>query len=837
MRYRRDLRRSRSTGIVCREDHGGRQHRLPNVTANEATPCRAGFASACAANPARNGRGAGCRRVSGISTFTAGVSRAALIAGRHALTPRLWVAAAITAVAVAAVPLPAHAQRAGSARTAGTAGTAGTADTPLDIVMLVDESGSLSDVDVAREVQAAGTIAQTPLNLRSRVTVVGFGGANGVAPNQDPTTVVCQPTTTGAAANVEYLARCVNGLHRRTRAQGDDTDYASAISQAMDYLGPGTPFGQQSPAGATKAIFLMTDGGLDDTGNPQYPPDWLPAAHHAVDLQLAAARAAHVQVWPLGFGTISSTDQKYLGYLAAHGAQGVCDSRAVSRPHATVVQNPADALNGLYGLYSAAGCLGASTSPTTTLSGGQTRTLSVRIPAIADDGAISVDKGNPAIRVVYVTPEGATVAGGALGGSAFQRSGENTPVDVLHVTDPAPGNWQIRLTAPVGLSSQLVSATAFWQGAVREVITASPPNARVGQPIRITLSVLGANGPITDLATLRQIHVGISVTGDGLSGPVGVPNSNAGEGRVATTGVGDYNGIFTAPGTPGTLTFTGTAEGYGLRATKMSTPVRVGSPASFLQAAVRFDAPASVLPGQEVHGQVLFDNRTGASQHLRLALSASPAFATITSPDGTMRVPSGNSPASFTIAFARNSPRGAMLITVAAIDAANPSVVYGNGVLTISISSPPGFLAKYMWEIIAVTLLVLLILLIGYARRRTRRKAADVRGLHAMLRRDGEAVCPDLKAPSRWADAFRFGIQDADGPHARLAHPRPSDRAYVARRGRNGQVKVTTPTGEKYDIGIGAVGEPLPDGLHLAFRDTRELAGGRYRPARRHIRH
>jgi len=704
------------------------------------------------------------------------------------------------------------------------AGTPGVEDTPLDIVMLVDESGSLSDADVAREVQAAGTIAQTPLNPRSRVTVVGFGGVNGVKPNQAATTVVCQPTITSGAVGLEYLAQCVKGLHRRTDAEGNSTDYAAALSQAMSYFSPGSSFAQQSPAKATRAIIMMTDGALDVSQDPAYLPDWETAAHHAVDLQLAAARAAGAQVWPLGFGTISGTDRQYLDYLAASGAQQSCDSRAASRPHATVVQNPSDALNALYALYAAAGCLGTSNGGSTLVPGGQTRWLEVHIPAIASDGAISVDKGNPGIRVDYLMPDGTTVTGGSLSGSTFQRSGQDTSVDVLHVTNPQSGTWRIRLTAPGNLSSQLVSVIAFWQGAVRDVIIASPPSARVGQPIKVTLSVLGANGPISDPATLQQISVQVSVAGDGLSGPVDVPVSNAGEGHATPTGAGDYTGTFTAPSTPGTLTFTGTAVGYGLHATQVPTVVQVGTAAALLQSAVQFTAPDSVLPGQSVHGQVLFDNRTGETRQVRLSLSAIPAFATIATPHDAVQVPSGSSRTDFTVTFAGNSPRGPASLDLKVVDAADPNTAYGEGPLIITVSNPPGLLARYGWELVGALILLALILLAAYARRRAHRAAVDVRGLYAMLRRDGDRVGAELKAPGKWAETFRFVILDEEGPYPRLDHPKSGDRGYVARRGGNGQVKVVTPAGEKYDISAGGPGEPLPSGLHLAFRDAAHAA-------------
>lgn len=64
----------------------------------------------------------------------------------------------------------------------------------LDMVVLVDESGSETDAKVADEKQTVGTIVQSVLNPRNRVTVVGFGGVNHVAPDQSPGDVACQPT-------------------------------------------------------------------------------------------------------------------------------------------------------------------------------------------------------------------------------------------------------------------------------------------------------------------------------------------------------------------------------------------------------------------------------------------------------------------------------------------------------------------------------------------------------------------------------------------------------------------------------------------------------------------
>ena len=138
----------------------------------------------------------------------------------------------------------------------------------LDVAVLVDESGSETPQKVADEKQTVGTIVQTMLNPGSRVTVIGFGGVNHVVPNQNPVDVVCQPTIASGAANLDYLSNCVGKLHRRTEQQGNDTDYAAALSEAMNYLGPGSTATPPSPHNAIKVILMMTDGAVDVTATP-----------------------------------------------------------------------------------------------------------------------------------------------------------------------------------------------------------------------------------------------------------------------------------------------------------------------------------------------------------------------------------------------------------------------------------------------------------------------------------------------------------------------------------------------------------------------------------------
>jgi len=573
----------------------------------------------------------------------------------------------------------------------------------------------------------------------------------------------------------------------------------------------------------------MTDGGLDDTGNPGYPqPDWLPAAHHAVNIQLGAARAARAEIWPLGFGDISAENAAYLQYLASQGSQTACDSRPISRPRAIVAQDSARALNALYTLYAAASCSGLSNGRSAIVSGGQSRVLTVNIPPIASDGAISVNKGNPGIRVDYMTPGGTEVTGGSLPGSTFVRSGQDTSVEVLHITDPQAGTWKVQVTAPPGQTSQLVSVTAFWQGAVRVSLLTSPPTAQPGQRIGVILSVLGVNGPITDPALLSGMRVGLSVTGDGLPGSVAVPLHPGG---TASSGLsaGDFGGTFTAPSITGNLTFTGLAVGYGLYATVVPAAVRVTNTATVLEGTVQFNAPSTVQSGQALPGQVLFNNKTGRTQHVRLTLTALPALATITVPAGVLTVPSGTSTVPFTIMLAPDTPVGPTSLVVRVVDAGHPAISYGNQQLLINVRHPPGVLGKYRWEIGGAVALLLLIALALYLRRVERRHQIDVRDLLISLSRDGTAVGPELRAPGKQSDTFRFMIRGESGTDPRLDYPQQGDRPYAARRITHGKVrvrasdrvKVAAPDGGSYKIALGGVGERLPDGTDLSIREKR----------------
>ena len=253
--------------------------------------------------------------------------------------------------------------------------------------------------------------------------------------------------------------------------------------------------------------------------------------------------------------------------------------------------------------------------------------------------------------------------------------------------------------------------------------------------------------------------------------------------------------------------------------------VQVGGGNPLFQSTVQLPVTSSVLAGQSIRGDVLFANRTGAVRTVRLSLSVSHAYATITSPSGAIQVhPATRQPTPFTITFARNSPLGPARLKVRVVDSANPSTAYSVGALTVTVNSPPGLLRPLPlgghWRNRRRRSLILGTLLLSAAARASRRHRRE-RPLRdnpsewRTGRRRTQGTQQMGRRPSASSSATRASRQLGwTTPGRRTQHTRPE-------RGRTGQVKVVTPTGEQYDITIGGSGEPLPSGLQLAFRDTR----------------
>jgi hypothetical protein len=181
----------------------------------------------------------------------------------------------------------------------------------VDIIVLVDESTSLSQGDVEEEQAAVRSIINLPLlvNQSIRLQVLPFSSGDGSPRPLDQ----CDFTELDPAG-VSFLDKnCPSQIRREPRTVKNgpgNTDFASAIDAALE------SFDERSENGRRKAILLLTDGKFDPSGNGEPTTDEV----EAFDSILQRAAERKVQIWPLGFG--DNVDFfAMLGY-ASKGFQG-----------------------------------------------------------------------------------------------------------------------------------------------------------------------------------------------------------------------------------------------------------------------------------------------------------------------------------------------------------------------------------------------------------------------------------------------------------------------------------------------------------------------------------
>ena len=103
---------------------------------------------------------------------------------------------------------------------------------PLDLVILVDESSSLTNSDVQAEIRAViNLIARRELSrqdgeisVETRVAIAGFGSGSAAVDEK------CEPTLI-TIENVQDLAVCAEKVRRRN-STGQHTDFAKAFEYA-----------------------------------------------------------------------------------------------------------------------------------------------------------------------------------------------------------------------------------------------------------------------------------------------------------------------------------------------------------------------------------------------------------------------------------------------------------------------------------------------------------------------------------------------------------------------------------------------------------------------------
>lgn len=192
----------------------------------------------------------------------------------------------------------------------------------LDLVILVDESASLTSSDVRDEVRAVQSlVARRELSgsdLTVRIAIAGFGSGENAVDEKCPLQVV-------STANVADFVRCADQVSRRS-SSGQHTDFAKAFDYASSV------FKSKSEPSVGRAVILLTDGKYDPFG--KLKTVGLTAADaSALESATTSLREDGAQIWPLGFGQVSEDE---LNDLAKNGASSLC--QAGRQPYAIIAQ-------------------------------------------------------------------------------------------------------------------------------------------------------------------------------------------------------------------------------------------------------------------------------------------------------------------------------------------------------------------------------------------------------------------------------------------------------------------------------------------------------------------
>ncbi|WAZ25046.1 VWA domain-containing protein [Streptomyces cinnabarinus] len=712
------------------------------------------------------------------------------------------ICALLLALLPSAIPVPAHATDDQGALRPG----------PVDFVVLVDESGSLSKADVAAERAAAAVLALGEVSEKSRVAVVGFGSVT--RSGQAPVDTVC-PLTRVDAAGRERLSACVSGLHRRTDAEGNGTDFPAALAQALSLL-------SGSEDSTPKIVFLLTDGQLDVSDSPAYgdDPDARNAnARKALKKRIEQARADEVQIWPLGFG--SAIDKQQLDALAAGGYQSRCADLPSARPTARVTAGSADVAEVLLTAFAGARC--ARTTPGDTASVSSSADLEVTIPPVATDGTIDVIKENPdGVAVTYYDPRGRKVPlNGRAHGSEFELVGQSGPVEALRIRNPYPGTWRVHVQVLDGASAQRITATAIWQGVLRSYILVSPPVPTAGQQVTAHVTLQTRQGVVlTERAQLAGIRVSVKLTGTGFPART-VRLTDDGEGPDPQAHDGEFSARITVPRTAtGAVSFTGLMLGEGIAGDLSPYSTRLATSAPLVTGAIVLE-DREVHPGDTAHGSVELRNDDDSEHRLSLTLDDGSSGSALTVGPQRMTVAAGKAVRlPLRLDFGQDAALGAVSGRLTVRDETSGQVLTQTFV-TVRVVPVPGFLDRYDRQVGAAAALLLALAVLLGLRWQDRRRARETSDIQLILYR-GDMELSRLRAPAHAGPEFGFSLRAATGGNQRLLLDDSPGRHRV-RRTADGGLVVRLAGGERLVVPRNQR-SALTDGLSLGFADHRPAA-------------
>ncbi|KOV87188.1 VWA domain-containing protein [Nocardia sp. NRRL S-836] len=669
----------------------------------------------------------------------------------------------------------------------------------MQVVVLVDESGSIQDADLVREKEAARTIAFSPWGTGTVLSVVGFASAERAG--QSAVDVVCPPAKISEAQQRDVVANCIGGLRKRADGEGDGTDHAAALQQALAHVGAGGP--------EKKIVFLLTDGKLDVSGSPSWgsDPDRRNAAAAAnVREVLASLDKAGAQVWPLGFGEV---DVAALGGFA----KGRSCTPAAPDPRERVVPTSAELRTAIFDALSSASCIKILPPETGDVPKGGSLELTVDIPAVASDASIVVFKRDPRVQVEYRARNAARPAPGG-GGAKFEFAGQTTETESLRITDPEPGQWVVRLSS-AEVAAQDVAATVMYQAAVKAVLTTNPPQPAPGQTVEVDMQVWARGKAVTDPPTLQGLTFVTTLTGTSGFAPQQVTLNDS-------DGDGTYAGQLKVPdNASGDLTYTGEVTGIGIGGDTRTLFARVSKGAAAVQGQILFDDNRStVTPGGTVTGTVAITNNSGKDADLRLRLDDLSPGTAVTVDPAAVRVGTGTGTAKFTLRFGPDSALGVSGGKLRLVD--EKDAVVAERLFATEVAPEPGLPEKlwWLWTLLGVLLLAALVWLL--LKLRSRAESRKVRGLTAQLWQGG-FLTSELSPRDARAKVFRFVVvEEFTGLKLQQAGPGETN-VYEVRRVRDG-VSLTAPGQPPVVLTAGQRKEIGKD-LAVGVADERGTAG------------
>ncbi|MFB7353514.1 VWA domain-containing protein [Streptomyces gardneri] len=689
---------------------------------------------------------------------------------------------------------------------------------PIDFAVVVDQSKSLADKDLARETEAAGLLSQGEISERSRAAVIGFGSSEKAG--QSPVREVCALTVADAAGR-ERLSDCVQLLNKRDAARmGPGTDFPAAIRQAVTRLTQKSATGgaaAHAPA-KYKVVFLLTDGKLDVSDSPEYGTDPVSRRSNGerrLTEELARARAAGVQIWPLGFGT--EIDRAALTAMAEGGYRGTCSAVPGSAPHMRVVASSADLDKALQETFAAARCARISHGT----AGKPPADLSVVIPPIATDGSLTVSKHDPKVRVTYFDPAGRKVpTRGEFDGSTFEVGGQDGPVEALRVKNPLPGRWRVHIEAPEGHRDREVVVRAIWQGRLSSDVTLDPASPRPGEQVTVAVRMQTRRGvTITDPRQLAGLAVTAELRGAGFA-PVTFRLADDGKAPDRRADDVRFTGSLTVPaGATGDLRFTTRMSAPGVTSDLRPLNARIAQGTPLLIAGLAFDR-ATAHPGGTVRGTLDVTNNDSGPRVLRLAVeNPTPGAELTVSPATVTAPPGGSTRIPFTVTLGGGTPLGELGGRIAVVDTGDGDRVLDDDFLDVLVVAPPTWWDRW-WKVVvggAAVLAVVAALLIAQAVVRHRRR--DLTGFTLELRGDGRVLDSlTVRRGQSVRGSFPFTVDDAGGapPTLRRAREGSSSGAHVLRRTGTGQLLLRPRGGARVAL---RQGEPVGlDAYELVVR-------------------